>query len=131
MRRLLCLLGLVFAAVLGACGSDEHEAPAQQRDGDDTRLRVEVTEAGPQPIQMQLVCDGTCDVAALEKVVAGSGDTERVCTLQYGGPEKAKVTGTLEGEPVELELDRADGCGIAEYESLFAAFGREPPIAGR
>ena len=78
---------------------------------------------------MQLVCDGECDVAALRKIVAEAGDEKRACTLQYGGPEKATVTGTLEGEEVDLQLDRADGCGIADYEALFAAFGREPPIA--
>jgi len=131
MRRLLCLLGLVLAAAaFGACGSDdEQEAPAQGDDAADTRLRVEVTGASAQPIQMQLVCDGECDVAALRKIVADAGTAERACTLQYGGPEKATVTGTVEGEKVDLQLDRADGCGIADYEALFAAFGREAPIA--
>ena len=131
MRRLLCLLALVLAAAaFGACGSDdEQESPAQGDDAADTRLRVEVTGASAQPIQMQLVCDGECDVAALQKIVADADAEERACTLQYGGPEKATVTGTLEGEEVDLQLDRADGCGIADYEALFAAFGREPPIA--
>ena len=40
------------------------------------------------------------------------------------------MTGTLQGRPVDVTLDRADGCGIAAYEDLFAVFGRKPPIAG-
>jgi hypothetical protein len=40
------------------------------------------------------------------------------------------VTGTVDGGPVDVTLARSDGCGIAAYEALFAAFGREPPLAG-
>ena len=50
--------------------------------------------------------------------------------MQYGGPEKAHMTGTLEGKPVDVEVTRSDGCGIADYEALFAALGRNPPLAG-
>jgi len=40
------------------------------------------------------------------------------------------VTGTLQGRPVDVTVARSDGCGIADYEALFAALGREPPLAG-
>ena len=40
------------------------------------------------------------------------------------------MTGTVEGEPVDVTLARTDGCGIAAYEALFTSFGRQPPIAG-
>ena len=29
-----------------------------------------------------------------------------------------------------MTVTRADGCGIADYEALFAALGRKPPLAG-
>ena len=61
---------------------------------------------------------------------APSPRPQRACTQQYGGPEKAHVTGTLEGRAVDVTLTRADGCGIADYEALFAALGRKPPLAG-
>jgi hypothetical protein len=126
MRRLLCLLPAVLVvAFLASCGDDDEQPAAP---ADSTELRVEVTHAASQPIRMTLRCGGDCDVKALE--VAFKQDPERACTLQYGGPEKAHVTGTLEGRPVDVTLDRADGCGIAAYETLFTAFGRKPPLAG-
>ena len=40
------------------------------------------------------------------------------------------MTGTLEGAPVDVTITRSNGCEIADYEALFAALGRKPPIAG-
>jgi hypothetical protein len=126
MRRLVCLLPvLLVTALLGACGDDEEQTAAPFGG---TELRVEVTDAASQPIRMTLRCGETCDVAALRQAV--HPDPDAACTQQYGGPERAHVTGTLEGEPVDVTLNRADGCGIAAYEALFTAFGRQPPIGG-
>jgi hypothetical protein len=125
MRRLGCLLPVLLVVAIAACGDDDEQPAAP---ADSTELRVEVTEAASQPIRMTLRCAGKCDVKALRDAL--EQDPERACTLQYGGPEKARVTGTLEGRPVDVTLDRADGCGIAAYETLFTAFGRKPPLAG-
>jgi hypothetical protein len=126
MRRLACLLPVLLLAVaFAACGDEEDEAGAP---ADATELRVEVTKAASQPIRMTLRCGGDCDVAALQEAL--KEDPERACTQQYGGPEQAHVTGTLDGRSVDVTVDRADGCGIAAYETLFTAFGRQPPLAG-
>jgi hypothetical protein len=123
MRRLLPVL--VLAVVFAACGDDEEQAAAPFGG---TELRVKVTEAASQPINLTLRCGDDCDITALRQAL--EQEPERACTLQYGGPEKAHVTGTLDGRPVDVTLDRADGCGIASYQALFTAFGRQPPLAG-
>lgn len=123
MRPLAALL--LCALALAACGEDEQDAGAPS---DATRLQVQVTEAGPEPMEMQLVCEGRCDIEQVRSAIAGAQDDERACTLQYGGPERARVTGTVEGREVDVTIDRADGCGIAAYDALFAAFGRQPPL---
>ncbi|MBD0844732.1 MULTISPECIES: SSI family serine proteinase inhibitor [unclassified Streptomyces] len=41
-----------------------------------------------------------------------------VCTMQYGGPATAHVTGTWAGRPVDARFDRGDGCRIARWDRL-------------
>ncbi|MYS91586.1 MULTISPECIES: SSI family serine proteinase inhibitor [Streptomyces] len=40
------------------------------------------------------------------------------CTMQYGGPATAHVTGTWSGRPVDARYDRRDGCAIARWDRL-------------
>ena len=130
MRRPACLIAALLAvATLAACGGADEEEAAAPAPADATRLTVVVTEAAADPITIELRCDGTCDVTRLDKALRGPDDTV-ACTQQYGGPERAHVTGTVEGRAVDVTLSRTDGCAIADYESLFAAFGREAPLAG-
>ncbi|GGN66800.1 hypothetical protein GCM10011579_038590 [Streptomyces albiflavescens] len=41
-----------------------------------------------------------------------------MCTMLYGGPATAHVTGTWAGRPVDAQFDRADGCEIARWDAL-------------
>jgi hypothetical protein len=133
MRRLIGLVpALLAATAFSACGAGD-EQPAEQSRPDTTQLRVEVTGAGPDPVRVGLSCGGAepCDRSRLDKLsrVVERDDPERACTMQYGGPERAHVTGTLEGEPVDVTVTRENGCDIAEYQALFSALGRKPPLA--
>jgi len=125
---------LIAAAAVAGCGNMERSDEPASAPADTTRLTVTVTEAAPDPIRIELRCGGEepCDPAQLRKLerVTKPDDPTQACTLVYGGPEKARVTGTLEGETVDVTVTRSDGCGIADYEALFAALGRKPPLDG-
>lgn len=41
-----------------------------------------------------------------------------VCTMLYGGPATAHVTGTWAGRPVDARFDRGNGCEIARWDAL-------------
>ncbi|AVH57766.1 MULTISPECIES: SSI family serine proteinase inhibitor [Streptomyces] len=41
-----------------------------------------------------------------------------VCTMVYGGPATAHVTGTWAGRPVDAKFDRTNGCEIARWDAL-------------
>ncbi|MEU0040056.1 SSI family serine proteinase inhibitor [Streptomyces sp. NPDC006333] len=41
-----------------------------------------------------------------------------ICTMVFGGPATAHVTGTWAGRPVDARFDRADGCQIARWDAL-------------
>ncbi|MFF3334155.1 SSI family serine proteinase inhibitor [Streptomyces sp. NPDC002888] len=39
-----------------------------------------------------------------------------ICTMRYGGPATAHVTGTWAGRPVDATYDRSNGCQIARWD---------------
>ncbi|MFG2798729.1 SSI family serine proteinase inhibitor [Streptomyces pseudovenezuelae] len=39
-----------------------------------------------------------------------------VCTMLYGGPATAHVTGTWAGRPVDARFDRSNGCETARWD---------------
>ncbi|MEU6069461.1 SSI family serine proteinase inhibitor [Streptomyces sp. NPDC047082] len=41
-----------------------------------------------------------------------------VCTMLYGGPATAHVTGTWAGRPVDATYDRSNGCEIARWNRM-------------
>ncbi|GGZ84693.1 SSI family serine proteinase inhibitor [Streptomyces bluensis] len=41
-----------------------------------------------------------------------------VCTMQYGGPATAHVTGTWAGRTVDSRFNRGNGCEIARWDAL-------------
>ncbi|MFB9466291.1 SSI family serine proteinase inhibitor [Streptomyces cinereospinus] len=43
---------------------------------------------------------------------------DTLCTMQYGGPATARVTGTWAGRPVDATFARSDGCEIARWDRL-------------
>ncbi|WP_340377768.1 SSI family serine proteinase inhibitor [Streptomyces sp. SS7] len=40
------------------------------------------------------------------------------CTMRYGGPATAHVTGRWAGRPVDTTYDRRDGCGIERWNRM-------------
>ncbi len=43
---------------------------------------------------------------------------DQPCTLVYGGPETATVTGHVAGTPVDAEFSRENGCEIDRWERV-------------
>ncbi|MFJ6077655.1 SSI family serine proteinase inhibitor [Pseudarthrobacter sp. NPDC092419] len=48
---------------------------------------------------------------------------DRACTQQYGGPQKATVSGVVDGVPVETSFSRTDGCEISAWDAAKAVLG--------
>ncbi|MEV0317580.1 SSI family serine proteinase inhibitor [Streptomyces sp. NPDC050658] len=43
---------------------------------------------------------------------------DSMCTMQYGGPATAHITGTWNGRPVDATFDRSNGCEISRWDGL-------------
>ncbi|MFB7654118.1 MULTISPECIES: SSI family serine proteinase inhibitor [unclassified Streptomyces] len=96
-------------------------------------LTVTVRDAGPAADgTFQLYChpaggshpdpESACAVA--ERDTRWGQDTfapvaeGSVCTMQYGGPATAHVTGIWAGRPVDVTYDRRDGCEISRWDRM-------------
>jgi hypothetical protein len=49
--------------------------------------------------------------------------TAQACTEQYGGPQKATVTGVVDGVPVDTEFARTNGCEISAWDGAKDVLG--------
>jgi hypothetical protein len=49
--------------------------------------------------------------------------TDQACTMQYGGPQEATVTGVVDGQPVEATFTLRDGCEIADWNAAKDVLG--------
>lgn len=48
---------------------------------------------------------------------------EEFCTLQYGGPRTAVVTGIVDNVPVDVSFSLRDGCEISQWNAAGAILG--------
>lgn len=135
--------GLVVTAVLlvlSGCGQGAEDPPS----GDEgsggsgsaaaTSLTIEVSaEEGADPTTMTLRCDpvgGDHPQAeqACEALAAAGADVfepvpdDQPCTMLYGGPQTARVTGTLDGADVDATFDRQNGCEVDRWDTLGTTF---------
>jgi predicted small lipoprotein YifL len=79
--------------------------------GDDAALAGD-----PTPVDAARICE----ILRLDGVrtLLREGNAADACTMEYGGPETARIEGRLDGQPVATTVDRTDGCGIGDWAAL-------------
>jgi hypothetical protein len=71
-------------------------------------------------------CEALDDEDARTLLIQGA-PADRACAEIYGGPAIAAVRGVLDGEPVDVMIDRTNGCGISDWGILEPLIGTPPP----
>ena len=120
MIRLLAAIisGLLLATVSGCSSGAADQLKISYDDGRGTVQHWNLTcgdqpsGSHPDPADACAALDHNAD-EALPSVPPG-----KACTLIYGGPEKATITGTWGGDPVNARLSRGNGCEIARSSAL-------------
>jgi len=142
-RPAVLLVAALAAATLSACGSEGgSDAAPGDSSGDassaTTSLTIVVTATeGGEPSTYELTCDPVGGdhpqaeqaCAAVAKAGASVFDpvpADQSCTMIYGGPQTATVTGTYEGKDVDASFSRQDGCEIDRWEKLGTTFFNVP-----
>jgi hypothetical protein len=119
---------LAFASC-GGGGDDELEAGT---DRSDVALSVVGRDRSGPAAEASLRCNGEkaeargygnadartlCRAAiALAPFLARAPDPNRACTQVYGGPQTARIVGTIRGERIERRFSRTDGCRISDWD---------------
>ncbi|MCP9489824.1 MAG: hypothetical protein MSC31_08095 [Solirubrobacteraceae bacterium MAG38_C4-C5] len=138
-RRGCATAGVALALALAGCAGDEGEPGGEGTGpldaGPPIRLAV-VFEAGrgAPAVESTLTCDGGEAVAsgaiadrgedaacarvrASAELLLTAPDPDRACTSIYGGPQAARVSGTIGDERVERAFSRENGCAISDWDA--------------
>nr|WP_234384785.1 SSI family serine proteinase inhibitor [Streptomyces sp. MMG1121] len=124
---------MVALAAVPAAASSAVPPPVRPEDRGGDHLTVVVRRAGDgKDGTYELFCHpdggshpdpaGTC--RALDGQTQWGRDTfapvppDSVCTMIYGGPATAHVTGTWAGRPVDADYDRSNGCEIGRWDRM-------------
>jgi hypothetical protein len=125
MQRLVVVPMLVLVAILAACGSATEDAgssaaapPASTAPPTDLTVTV---WADPSTSAAPTVTTVTTTPAGLTAAKFAPTPAGQPCTMIYGGPGKATVTGTLAGTAVDATFTRSDGCEIARWDAMVDA----------
>ena len=78
-------------------------------DGGKTKERTEITCPGAG--------GGACRSLRAHPEVLWP-DTDRVCTEIYGGPQRARIRGEVNGRSIDVVIQRNNGCGINDWNAL-------------
>lgn len=122
------------AETTAAAPSPSAAAPTAGPGAGNAELSIMVKPGGSgQPANYTLVCrDGVpaaesqhpsaaAACAALKASAAllspAPRPTDKACTQQYGGPQEATVTGSVDDRPVEAAFSLRDGCEIAQWNA--------------
>ena len=130
------LLALLTVATFGGCGDDDEPAAPQTastpagggielsiRHGDGAgntqtgtlTCRGDVQRAGGFLTRRATVDELCAKARAIKPLLTTPSDEQRACTQIYGGPETARITGTIDGEQVDRRFSRTNGCEIADF----------------
>jgi hypothetical protein len=130
MRAALVLVALALLA--SGCGDDDEQSAAASPSGALAELTVTVDndgDGGGGAKTADVSCDAASDsdvcgaVAKLDAKAFEPTPGDMACTQQFGGPETATVKGTLNGEPVDAEFSRTNGCEIARWKQVQPLLG--------
>lgn len=130
--RASALGALALAVVAPVASAAPSSGPTDTVRGDHLRVSVSSSGRALNDGDSDLYCHPTSGVRADAQSACDALDRlsepgkelfapvagDALCTLQYGGPATARVTGTWQGRAVDAGFSRANGCEIARWDAL-------------
>lgn len=126
MRRLAVTAALALA-LAGCGGSDDGSSGGSEA----TSLAIAFWEDSAKPatrVDWTLECrpasgthpdsEAACARLAETGPAAFAPLPDQACTEIYGGPQRAEIAGTVDGEAVDAVFQRTNGCEIEAWDAL-------------
>jgi hypothetical protein len=87
-------------------------------------LSITIWPQGPggPAVHRVVRCPGPALCAKLTRAAFAPVPPETMCSMVYGGPEQALVTGTLAGRKLYARFKRTNGCETARWNRLAFLF---------
>lgn len=116
-----------LCVVVSGCGDAEEPTSGDAFAEGDAALTVTLDPDGPDgpepPDTEEVSCEEVSEDAvcvAIRDLEASDFDpvpADQACTELFGGPDVAAIEGALDGEDVDVELTRANGCEIERFDA--------------
>ncbi|MFG2195678.1 SSI family serine proteinase inhibitor [Streptomyces sp. NPDC048639] len=84
----------------------------------DGRYSLDCHPTGGTHRQARAACDRLDEMVRWGESPFAPVEPRANCTMMYGGPSTARITGTWAGRPVDARFDRRNGCEIARWNRL-------------
>lgn len=139
VSALVASAGFVLAAGTGAPDPADGAQP-------NVRLEIRYDTGGEVKKTAGLTCRGSrmratgflrrrsarrlCRVARGLRSFLATPPQHEMCTEQWGGPDRARITGRIGGSVVARRLARSDGCGIDEWNTAQPLLPKPKGAAG-
>ncbi len=143
-RAGLPVIALAILLAAAGCGDEEDPTSGDPFGEGDAALTVTLDPDGPDGQEEELSEEVNCEEASddapclavqdLETSDLDPAPADQPCTEIFGGPDVATVEGEVNGEDINAELNRSNGCEIERFDRavplLQALFeGYEPGAA--
>ena len=125
--RALALALIVAALGAAACGDSDEAGSGDAPGQGESSLTVTLDPDGPDGNAEELTEEVSCEdgsggpvceaVAAIDVDALEPVSPNVACTEIFGGPDTASLEGSIEGETVDVDLTRANGCEIERFDA--------------
>jgi hypothetical protein len=118
---------LLCIVALAACSEKANPSKPKKFTAD---LHVKITgvKDGTKEFDVNCPGDAKCDSIEDNPSMFGKPPSGTACTMQYGGPAVARVTGTIQGKKVDTTVKRTNGCEIARWDLADGVLGRQTSV---
>ncbi len=128
-QNLVLGVGAAVAIMIPAsgCGDEDEPSSSDPFASGDAALTVTLDPDGPDGPEEEMTEEVSCEESSDDPACLAVADIEasdfdppsvdQACTELFGGPDIATLQGEINGEEVDVELNRSNGCEIERFDA--------------